>query len=547
VRVPGGAPGRRWVGASALLGAALLASGLTAPAQAAPAPAPAAALAGAERSGSVSRVVQTEQGPVGGTVEQGYRLFQGVPYAADPVGERRFAAPAPAPDRERVLDATARGPQCAQLLRQANEETFEEDCLNLNISTPAGLSARSRNLPVMVWIHGGAWVYGTGANYDGSKLAVQGDVVVVTINYRLGPLGFLNHPAFETDNLALLDQQAAMQWVQDNIAAFGGDPRKVTIAGESAGASSVCAQLAAPGAQGLFDKGIAQSLSCTSTLRTAEAADATGIAVAEAVGCEDPATVLACLREVDAEELLRAWQPYGHNFVAGGETLPLQPREAFETDRYAHVPMIMGNNRDELRLYLPLTFGPQVVQLTAAGYEGIVRSRFGDRADEVLGRYPVTRYDAPVYALAAVLSDYGSTLSTCSHVDAYDTLSDPPRPSRVYAYQFRDRTAAPLIEVPGYKEGAEHATELPYLFPGLFGGPLTAAQERLSDQMVGYWSSFVRTGNPNAGQSDAPRWPRYGDSRDVLALAQPRQGGIRTLDVGRTSRCGFWSTFPRAF
>ena len=484
--------------------------------------------------------VQTDRGTVQGRQLTGYRTFEGIPYAAPPVGGKRFRAPQEAQPWQGVLDATEPRSQCAQLTRLTNPETFSEDCLYLNVTTPARVGAR-RDLPVMVWVHGGSFVYGTGANYDAGKLAVQGDAVVVTINYRLGPLGFLAVPGLSEEspagsgNYALQDQQAALRWVQRNAAAFGGNPDNVTLFGESAGASSVCANLVSPASAGLFQRGIAQSYSCSEPYATQEEAEATGTAFAAAVGCTEPARVAACLRSRSSEELLRAWT--GGAFSVGNPLLPLQPGQAIARDRYNHVRSFMhGNTRDENRLFTPLSYGTSI---TAARYEEIVRALYGAGADRLLRRYPVSAYPAPIYALTALTSDGGTALSTCTHLRAYNLLTDPGPATSTYAYQFRDRTSSPLIDFPDFDEGAAHAQELPFLFPGLFGEPLTAEQQRLSDIMVGYWTNFARTGDPDG--PGLPTWHPYRNRTGVAqALALPSQGGVRPVDVGAASGCALF-------
>ncbi len=525
---------RRRRAARVLSVAALLLAGLGLSAPVAPAAEPA-----------TGRVVETRDGAVRGTQAYGYRLFQGIPYAAAPVGERRFRAPQPVESWTGVRDATQPGGQCAQLNRGRNPETFGEDCLYLNVTTPAGGTARRSDLPVMVWIHGGSFVFGTGANYDASQLALQGDAVVVTVNYRLGPLGFLAHPALSAEqssegsgNLALQDQQAALRWVRENVAAFGGSERNVTVFGESAGAAAVCAHVASPRSAGLFARAIAQSYSCADDFATQARAESAGVAFAERVGCADPGTAAACLRGKSAEELLRAWT--GGAFVVGGALLPLQPARALETGNRAQVPFMHGNTRDENTLFAPLTFGTSI---SAARYEEIIRTLYGANAEQVLARYPVTDSPSPIAALSRVQTDAPGALSTCTHVRAYELASARRGSPRVFAYQFRDRTAPPYVDFPGLEEGAQHATELSYLFPRLLGAGLTREQERLSFAMVEYWTNFARRGTPNAG--GLPRWPRYRESRDVLGLALPSQGGIRPVDVGAESGCDFWNDLDR--
>jgi para-nitrobenzyl esterase len=491
-------------------------------------------------------VVRTDLGPVRGQVQGDHRLFQGIPYAAPPTGDLRWRPPQPARPWHGTYDATFPRGQCAQLAPPyGGETTYGEDCLYLNVTTPARAHGRHK-LPVMVWVHGGSNTTGSGSAYDATKLAVDGDVVVVTVNYRLGPLGWLAHPALETGsdrryqagNYGLLDQQAALRWVRRNAAAFGGDPRNVTLFGESAGAADSCANLVSPSAAGLFHKVISQSFSCATPVRTEASAEADGEALAKAVGCDEgsPAANAACLRAVPAKTLLETFDAEGMSAgpVAGGDrVLPLQPVQAIEQGRFNRVPVMHGNTLDEMRLFVSLYYPNPI---TAAQYEGIVRATYGAAADAVLARYPAGDYPDPRIALSTIQTDAGGALSSCLHQDAFQLLERAGVP--VYAYQFADRTAPPLIDVPGFDEGAEHATELTFLFPGLLGD-LNPEQTRLSDAMVGYWTSFAHNGRPRAHR--APHWPRFRSSDDVLSLA-PGPGGIHRTDTSERSMCSFWNS-----
>ncbi|GGU92852.1 carboxylic ester hydrolase [Actinomadura cremea] len=528
MRVTGTAPP-----ASALLTSALVTAGLLVAAPAATA---------APRPPGAADVVRTDKGAVRGVVGDDHRTFEGIPFAQPPTGDLRWREPQPAKPWRGVYDATRPRGVCAQPAPEyGGDPSYIEDCLYLNVTTPAGHRGPSRNkLPVMVWVHGGGNTTGTGSSYDASKLAVRGDVIVVTLNYRLGPLGWLAHPGLDgrrlqSGNFGLLDQQAALRWVRRNIRAFGGDPRNVTLFGESAGSMDTCANLVSPTAAGLFDKAIPQSGSCASDFHTEESAEAEGRAVAAAVGCEGSAEDVArCLREVPVKALLEASAANQNPAPVTGadRVMPMQPREAVERGRFNRVPIMHGNTLDELRVYV----GPEFPQpITAERYEAIVRARFGADADAVLARYPAG--DDPRITLARMQTDVGSGLSTCLHQDAFAMLRDARVP--VYAYQFADRTAPPLVDTPGFDEGAAHASELPYLFPGLFGDPLDAGQERLSDAMVGYWTSFARDGRPRA--HGATHWPRFRGSGDVLSLA-PGRGGIRTVDTAEASNCAFWES-----
>ncbi|WP_113700824.1 carboxylesterase/lipase family protein [Nonomuraea lactucae] len=468
-------------------------------------------------------LVRTDNGVVRGQVLPDHRAFRGIPYAAPPTGELRWRSPRPARPWSGIYDATFPRSQCAQLApAYGGQTTFSENCLHLNVFTPR----RTRSgLPVMLWIHGGADVNGNGAAYLAAPLAVKGDAIVVTINYRLGAIGWLAYPGLAgSGNYGLLDQQAAMRWVRDNIAAFGGDPGNVTLFGESAGAANICANLASPKAAGLFHKAIPQSYSCAAPTRDVPGAQADGRRLAQAVGCAD----VACLRSRPVQTLLEAWRTLGLNpySVAGGTdgVLPLAPRAALESGRFAHVPVMHGNTLDEMRLFLSQP-------ITVEQYEARVRQMFGARADRVLTEYPADAYPEPRHALATLATDYpGGALSTCLHLDALALFRRAGVP--VYAYQFADRAAPPLIDVLGFDEGAEHATELSFIFPGLLGR-LSPEQERLSDAMIGYWSSFARKGRPETGH--APRWRPFHSSADVLRLA-PGRHRIQPTDTAVPSK-----------
>jgi para-nitrobenzyl esterase len=482
-------------------------------------------------------VVVTDKGVVRGLAHDGYRTFQGIPYAAPPVGERRWQAPAPAASWPGVRDATAPGSQCAQIApAYGGGTTYVEDCLFLNVFVPE--RPAKRKLPVMVWFHGGGNTTGSSANYDASKLAVQGDVVVVTVNYRLGAIGWLAHEQldgdYESGNYGLLDQQAALRWVQRNIAAFGGNRGNVTVFGESAGSIDTCAQIASPAAAGLFHKAIPQSGSCAALARTDAGAEAEGQRLATAVGCGDAADLAECLRATPVKDLIEAFAAAGLNagpVVGDPRVLPRTYPEAIASGRFNRVPVMHGSTLDEMRLYVGLEY-PQPI--TAEKYEEVVRSTYGPAADAVLALYPAAAYDDPRHALAAIRTDSAGALSTCAHQDAFELLTGAG--VNVFAYQFADRGAPPLIDLPGYDEGAEHATELTFLFPGLLG-ELDQAQTALSDTMVSYWTSFAHHGRPV--DPGAARWPRFRDSGDVLQFT-PGKGGIRLVDTAETSNCAFW-------
>jgi para-nitrobenzyl esterase len=316
-------------------------------------------------------LVRTDKGPVRGMVSGESRQFSGIPYAAPPVGELRWGSPQPARSWTTPRDATRPGPACAPNPNLPGQP-FGEDCLYLNVTTPR--DAGGRRLPVMVFVHGGAFQFGAGHGYRPSDMAVGGQVVVVTVNYRLGVFGFLTHPALDggsarhrSGNFGLEDQQAALGWVQRNAGAFGGDPRKVTVFGQSSGARSVCAQLVAPAAAGLFARAILQSEPCTMTdwpqpngtpdpnppgfPRPRAKAVAHGLAVAEQLGCADPATAAGCLRALPPSTLFERPPDFGFAPVfGGGGVVPVDPAEAVAAGRFTKVPVLHGITRDEYRL-----------------------------------------------------------------------------------------------------------------------------------------------------------------------------------------------------
>jgi len=503
-------------------------------------------------------LVRISQGALRGAVSDDSRSFSGIPYAAPPVGEQRWRAPQPPDGWSGVRDATTPGERCPQLGGGGPDQPpavqGNEDCLYLNVTTPA---AGDGDRPVMVWFHGGGFVSGAGSDYDPARLAAQGDLVVVTANYRLGALGGLAHPALRAEdpaagNYMLADQQAVLRWVRDNAAAFGGDPGNVTIAGQSSGGYSVCAHLASPGSRRLFDKAVVQSSPCANEMLDAPEAEARGEAVAEQLGCTT-GDVAACLRGKPLTDLVgleqdkvflpteprsgMPWQP-----VAGTSLLPKQFMDAVRDGTAAEVPLLQGATRDELRPFIARL--QQDDPITVDGYQQTVRQVFGDRADAVLARYPADAYPSPGVALATVLSDWGRKLGACPVLPTGDAAA---RRAPVYTYEFAEDSGKQIGDFP---LGTPHSAELAYLFelsPELTGGqqpPLTPAQQQLSETMTRYWARFAHTGDPN-GQ-DLPRWRSHRRGGPVLGLASGPDG-IAPVDFADSHQCGFWNAedWPR--
>jgi para-nitrobenzyl esterase len=490
-------------------------------------------------------VVHTAAGVLRGVVADDHRLFAGIPYAAPPIGPLRFRAPEPSSGWTGERDATRAGPRCVQNPGPDPEfgTNTDEDCLSLNVWTPPE-SGEKR--PVMVWIHGGAFVNGSSNVYDARWLAARGDIVVVTVNYRLGTLGFLAHPSLgapgDVGNYGLADQQAALRWVRDNISAFGGDPQKVTLAGESAGAMSVCDHLVAPASSGLFRAAVIQSGPCQAQadLPTAQQRS---LEYAAGVGCGDPATAADCLRALPTDKLRRPVWFYGIGAdelagpVTGSAVLPTAPPVAFAEGTAARLPVLIGTTRDEFTLFVALRYLQEGQRYTPEEYPGLLADTFGPNAGAVAARYPLERYDSPALAYAAAVTD--GAFACVSDRMARDLSARQP----VYAYEFDDRQAPapePLRTLP-FPVGASHSLELRYLFDVGGAPPLSPEQQTLSDQMIDYWSSFVADGVPAA--ADGPAWPRFGsDPAGGPYLSLHPDGNRVTTGFADEHQCGFWAS-----
>lgn len=495
-------------------------------------------------------LVHVDTGLLRGARSGNVDSFLGVPYARPPVGELRWRPPQPATPWQGVRAATAYGNRCPALASTNGPESTTEDCLYLNVQRPAWAHAGLR-LPVYFWIHGGGLVNGSSNQHDGTQLVDTGDVIVVTINYRLGALGFLAHPALtaeagESGDYGFEDQQAALRWVRRNIAAFGGDPAQVTIGGESAGGWSVCSHLAAPGSRGLFARAIVESGSCVETETLATARNQ-GLSIAAALGCADTVSAAACLRGKSVADILQATARYGSfQMVHGVPTLPEDPDVALTDGDIARVPMLIGANRDEGR-----TFAIGFVGRTHDQYTNWVRTTFPANADAVLARYPwPTDSDSftAAYLAGAVMTDSGIVggIGGCADNRLIQRLA---RITPTFAYEFDHRTGPGLNPSPaGYVWGAGHAAELAYLWPSFDNGvPIAptfdAAERRLAQDMSRYWTSFVATGRPFAALS-AP-WPAFTHTGLVLSL---RAGGVSVPvpdnRITAEHQCSFWDTAP---
>ena len=499
-------------------------------------------------------VVDAAAGRIEGVAEGSLHVFKGIPYAEPPVGDLRWRPPSPMQHWPDTLKANQFGPACAQpSSRIASVYTRDitpvsEDCLTLNIWAPADAA----DAPVFVWIHGGALVAGSSKEpfYDGTRLAREG-IIVVSINFRLGVFGYLAHPELSAEsplgvsgNYGLLDQIEALRWIRKNISAFGGDPSNVTIAGESSGGLGVMFLMVAPDARGLFSKAIAQSAYMVSWPELKHGRF--GVPSAEEFGLQFAAKLqkpdIAALRAMDSQALTDAAVAAGYMIQAtiDGQVLPRQLVEVFNDGEQAPVPVLAGFNSGEIRS-MPILAPPPPA--TAADYETIIRERYMDLADEYLRLYPGTDLQESIFANTRDAL-YGWT---AERLAVKQTELGLPSFLYLFDHGYPEADAAGLH--------AFHASEIPYVFgtpdqtpplwPKIPNAPL---ETRLADAMIGYWSSFARSGEPRtANEAD---WLPYGSSRAYMHFGEtpaPSAGLLPGMyDLHEETVCRRWASgrFP---
>ena len=477
-----------------------------------------------------SLTVKTAQGKAQGKLinEGKVKAFLGLPFAAPPVGDLRWKAPAPPVAWKGLRDATKYGAHCYQghvyddMVFQDNGPS--EDCLFLNVFTPADAKAGSK-LPVMFWIYGGGYSGGSASEprHNGDALPTHG-VVLVTINYRLGVLGF-----FATDELAkeakgsagnygLLDMVAGLQWVKANIAKFGGDPGNVTIFGESAGSFAVSTLMAAPPAQGLFHKAIGESggaFSSTLPITALDRAEQRNQDWATSIG----APTLAELRAMPADKIIEASRQKGavrFGPIIDGQFLSEQVSAIFAAGKQAHIPLLAGWNRDEN--------AQLATDMTVEKWKAFATEHFGDRADEFLTLYPGATDEQAIRSAIDYGSDAFIAFGTWQWIEAQRKTGDSP----VYRYHFELAAPPSKFHLGTF---AFHSDDIEYVFGALDtrpGAEWRPEDRKLSEQMMDYWTNFAKTGDPNG--PGLPVWPKYGADNQIIHLDNPITSGPSTVE-----------------
>ena len=461
-------------------------------------------------SAAITEPVKIDTGLVSGTstASPDVRVFKGIPFAAPPVGDLRWRPPQPAAHWDGVRKADQFGPVCMQQSRPGSTAAPSEDCLYVNVWTAAKSAGERR--PVIVWTYGGGFTSGSGSEprYDGANLARKG-VVFVTYNYRLGAFGFLAHPELDKEsdhhtsgNYAMMDMAAVLHWVQANITAFGGDPKRVTIDGESAGAMMVSSMVGSPQGKGLFRRAISQSGAWMGIgmgkMTTHEQAEAAGEKLAQALG----ASSLAEMRAKPAADVLKNGR--GGGISIDGWYVPEDLSLTFAKGKENDVNVLVGSNRDEGTF-----FSRPGATVSAEQFETRAKQRFGELADSYAKVYPVSNdTEAQAAQLATMRDEMGW------HMRTWALLQEKKGKDKSYLYFFTHVPPSP----PGRaSRGATHTTELSYMFDNLLpGAPWTDEDRKLADMMSSYWANFAATGNPNG--KGLPEWPMYREKADQAMI-----------------------------
>lgn len=507
-------------------------------------------LAGCGRGQDVERA--TPQGPLLGELRDGVERYLGIPYARPPIGERRWRAPEPiATPWQEPRDAREFAAACVQGAKPSTARGSQEDCLYLNVWSPAG----ARDRPVMVWIHGGGQMLGSANEpaYDGETLAREQDVVVVSLNFRLGYLGFLaldGTGSGETllGNQGFLDQLAALRWVQEQIADFGGDPHRVTVFGESGGGVSTCLLLSSPLSAGLIHRAIMQSGTCgIQRVMSPDEARAQSRAFMRKIGCDRAGDALGCARGLSVSQFeARGLRPhslltmdskafsYYPLAVVDGDFLPADPLSRLRAGEFPNIPILIGTTLDEGSLFT----GQRDFPPDATRYREDLEATIPGAGAELAALYPYASHLPIGEAYAAMFAD---AMEHCpaNRVAALWSSRQP-----VYQYLFTQRPSAPLLHLMSLRHasaaadlGVFHGAEMPYVFGinSLIGHVWTDDQKAARRLVMSYWANFARSGNPNG--PGLPAWPAHTPSEPhFVELAHE----VRTHRALRAQACAFW-------
>ncbi len=494
--------------------------------------------------------MKTDTGVVLGVDRGAVQQFGGIPYAAPPVGSLRWKPPQPASAWTEPRDAFELGFPCPQSASLFGASSTTEDCLFLNVWKPAG----AKDAPVLVWFHGGAFVFGSGGEpyYDGSFLAENRGVIVVGVNYRLGALGFLTLPELASEdpahptsgNYGILDQRAALQWVQRNIRAFGGDPGRVTIFGESAGGISTCLHYVSPDTAGLFHAALSESGLCTDNtlVPTRAESESNGAELARRLGCSG----VACMRGKTVEQIATAMvgTPVANQLPGGpfyysardilmvpnidGRVIRAALREAFPAGGFEPRPLLLGSNKDEGTIFHLEVIAKSVT--TEQEFRDALARRYGTAAvDPIIAKYPVASFPSFDRTLAEIAGDEMFVCPTRRAARGAAAAGAP-----VYAYSFERAPEQALFA----GLGVFHSAEIPFVFgtgDAYLFAKVGPASQPVAEKMQAYWTAFAETGSPGVD------WPRYSAAADTLLVLDvvtgPRSGHKATL-------CDFWDTTP---
>lgn len=460
--------------------------------------------------------LKVEGGIIQGTLTEGLSIYKGIPFAAPPVGELRWKAPQPVEPWEGVKQTTEYAPAPMQGGNPVSGKS--EDCLYLNVWTPA--KSANEKLPVLVWIYGGGFSFGSTSDpvHNGEHLARKG-VVLVSIAYRVGQLGFLAHPELSAEspngvsgNYGLLDQIAGLQWIQNNIAAFGGDPGQVSIFGESAGGIAVSMLCASPLAKGLFHGAISQSGGSFGptrpttypgeNMKTLQQAEQDGIEYVDGFGLSN----IDQLRQLDAEKLIpRGWTMPGGWPIVDGYVILDDQFKLYEAGNYNDVPVLIGYNSDE-GLSFPAGRSPQE-------YVTNVKARFGPYADSLIQAYPVGENNVPRSA-RNLMRDAAFGWHTWS----WARLQSKTGKSDVYLYYFDQHPERPT-DSPQADHGTPHGVDVPFVFMNLDSKNTSESDLSISETMATYWTNFAKYGHPNS--KDVPEWPAFSETNPVVMYLGP--------------------------